>query len=56
MQDTTDNEDFKSPTETLRDDEKSDAGELVTPADSGVPGAQKPDNEEIRDEKGPNTE
>ncbi|HEV7474760.1 MAG TPA: hypothetical protein VGN90_11975 [Pyrinomonadaceae bacterium] len=54
MQDATD-KDEKGPTEKLRDDEKSDAGELV-PADSGVPGAQKPDNEEIKDEKSPNTE
>ncbi len=47
--------DDKGPTEKLRDDAKSDAGKLV-PEESGVPGAQKPDSEEIKDEKGPNTE
>ena len=46
--------DDKGPTEKLRDDAKSDAGKLVP--ESGVPGAQKPNNEEIKDEKGPNTE
>jgi hypothetical protein len=55
MQDTINAEDDKGPTEKLRDDQKSDAGESV-PAASGVPGAQKPDNEAITDEKGPNTE
>jgi hypothetical protein len=47
--------DDKGPTEKLRDDAKSDAGELVT-AEAGVPGAQKPDNEDIKDETNPNTE
>jgi len=47
--------DGKGPTEKLRDDAKSAAGELV-PEESGVPGAQNPDGEEIKDEKGPNTE
>jgi hypothetical protein len=45
----------KGPTEKLRDDEKSESGVLV-PEESGVPGAQKPDNAEIKDEKGLNTE
>ena len=45
----------KGPTEKLRDDAKADAGELV-PEESGVPGTQKPDNEEIKNEKGLNTE
>ena len=45
----------KGPTEKLRDDEKLDSGESV-PEESGVPGAQKPDNEEIKGEKSPNTE
>jgi hypothetical protein len=48
-------EDDKGPTEQLRDDKKAESGTLV-PADSSVPGAQKPENEEIKDEKGPNTE
>lgn len=47
--------DDKGPSETLLDDAKTEAGELV-PQESGVPGAQKPDNEEIKEEKGPNTE
>jgi hypothetical protein len=47
--------DDKGPTEKLRDDAKSAAGELV-PEESGVPGAQNPNSEEIKDEKGPNTE
>jgi hypothetical protein len=47
--------DDKGPTEQLRDDAKSDAGELV-PEEAGVPGAQKPDNEDIKDETNPNTE
>jgi hypothetical protein len=50
-----DAKDDKGPTEKLRDDAKSAAGELV-PQESGVPGAQNPDSEEIKDEKGPNTE
>jgi hypothetical protein len=37
------------PTEKLREHDKSD-GEL------SAPGAQNPDSEEIKDEKGPNTE
>lgn len=45
----------KGPTEKLRDEAKSDAGVSV-PAESGVPGAQEPGNEEIKEEKGPNTE
>jgi hypothetical protein len=45
----------KGPTEKLRDDAKSETGKLV-PEESGVPGAQKPDHEEIKDEKAPNTE
>ena len=49
------NEDDKGPTEKLRDDAKSEAGELV-PGQEGVPGAQKPENEEIKNEKGLNTE
>jgi hypothetical protein len=55
MQDTINNEDDKGPTEKLRDDAKSEAGELV-PGESGVPGAQKPASEEIKEEKGFNTE
>ena len=47
--------DDKGPIEKLRDDAKSAAGELV-PEESGVPGAQNPDSEEIKDEKRPNTE
>lgn len=47
--------DAKSPTEKLRDDAKADAGELV-PGEEGVPGAQNPASEEIKDELGPNTE
>ena len=50
-----DAKDGKGPTEKLRDEAKSAAGELV-PEESGVPGAQNPDSEEIKDEKGPNTE
>jgi len=37
------------PTEKLRESDKSE-GEL------SVPGAQNPDSEEIKDEKGPNSE
>jgi hypothetical protein len=55
MEDTIDNEDDKGPTEKLRDEEKSESGELV-PGEEGVPGAQKPDNEGINNEKGLNTE
>ena len=45
----------KGPTEKLRDEEKVETGSLV-PGDEGVPGAQKPGNEDIKDEKGLNTE
>lgn len=45
----------KGPTEKLRDDAKTDAGKLV-PEETGVPGAQNPDSEEIKGETGPNTE
>lgn len=48
-------DDEKGPTEKLRDDEKSESGEVV-PGETGVPGAQNPDSEEIKDEKGLNTE
>ena len=48
-------DDDKGPTERLRDDAKSDAGKLV-PEESGVPGTQNPDSNEIKEEKGPNTE
>ena len=47
--------DDEGPTEKLRDDEKSKSGEMV-PGPEGVPGAQKPDNTDIKDEKGLNTE
>ena len=47
--------DDEGPTEKLRDDEKSESGEMV-PGAEGVPGAQKPDNADIKDEKGLNTE
>lgn len=43
------------PTEKLSDEAKSDAGEMV-PGEQGVPGAQNPASEEIKDEQGPNTE
>jgi hypothetical protein len=55
MNDVVNSDDEKGPTEDLRDDEKADAGELV-PGEQGVPGAQKPDNEKIKNEKGLNTE
>jgi hypothetical protein len=48
-------DDDKGPTERLRDDAKSDAGKLV-PEEAGVPGAENPGSEEIKDEKKPNTE
>jgi hypothetical protein len=48
-------DDDKGPTEKLRDDEKAETGKLV-PEDAGVPGAQKPDNDDIKHEKGLNTE
>lgn len=47
-------EDEKGPTEKLRDMEKSDAERLVPVTE--VPGAQDPDSEEIKEEKGLNTE
>jgi hypothetical protein len=47
-------EDEKGPTEKLRDQERSQAEQLVPGTE--VPGAQKPDSEEIKDEQGPNTE
>ena len=47
-------EDEKGPTEKLRDQEKSQAEQLVPGTE--VPGAQNPDSEEIKDEKGPNSE
>lgn len=47
--------DDEGPTEKLRDEEKSETGEIV-PGAEGTPGAQKPDNEDIKDEKGLNTE
>ena len=40
------------PTEKLRQPDKSMADTLIP----GVPGAQNPDSEEIKDEKEPNTE
>lgn len=58
MPDTVDqpiNGDDEGPTEKLRDEEKSETGEIV-PGTEGVPGAQKPDNENIKNEKGLNTE
>ena len=48
-------DDDKGPTEKLRDDAKLDKGEIVL-EESAVPGAQKPGDEEIKEEKGPNTE
>jgi hypothetical protein len=47
-------EDEKGPTEKLRDQAKPEAEQLVPGTE--VPGAQDPDSEEIKDEKGPNTE
>ena len=47
-------EDEKGPTEKLRDQEKSQAEQLVPGTE--VPGVQNPDSEEIKDEKRPNTE
>ena len=55
MSKTIDNEANKGPTEKLRDDEKSDAGQAVSGAE-GVPGAQNPDSDEIKQETNPNTE
>ena len=53
--DTINNDDDKGPTEKLRDEAKSDKGELM-PEETEVPGAQKSGNQEIKDEKAPNTE
>lgn len=47
-------EDGKGPTEKLRDQTKPES-EQLTPG-TEVPGAQDPNNEEIKDEKGLNTE
>ena len=47
-------EDDKGPTEKLRDQAKPEV-EQLTPG-TEVPGAQDPNREEIKDEKGPNTE
>jgi hypothetical protein len=47
-------DDDKGPTEKLRDQAKPDAEQLTS--GTQVPGAQDPDSEEIKDEKGPNTE
>lgn len=55
MQNTINNDDDKGPTEKLREDARSDQGELM-PEETEVPGAQRPGDQEIKDEKGPNTE
>jgi len=47
--------DDKGPNEKLRDEEKSESGVLV-PGESGVPGIQNPESEEIKDVRGLNTE
>lgn len=47
-------DDEKGPTEKLRDQEKSQAEQLVPGTE--VPGAQNPESEEIKDEKSPNSE
>jgi hypothetical protein len=47
-------EDGKGPTEKLRDQAKSESEQLNPGTE--IPGAQDPDSEEIKDEKGPNTE
>lgn len=47
-------DDEKGPTEKLRDQEKAQPEQLVP--GTQVPGAQNPESEEIKDEKGPNTE
>jgi len=47
-------EDEKGPTEKLHDLAKPEE-EQLTPG-TEVPGAQDPNSEEIKDEKGPNTE
>ena len=43
------------PTEKLREQDKSEADTLIMNK-AGVPGAQKPENKEIKDENNPNTE
>jgi hypothetical protein len=47
-------EDQKGPTEKLRDQAKPEAEQLIP--GTQVPGAQDPDSEEIKEERGPNTE
>lgn len=47
--------DDMGPTEKLREQDKSEEDTLITEK-AGVPGAQKPENEEIKDETKPNTE
>ena len=47
--------DDEGPTEKMRDEAKAESG-VIVPGAEGVPGAQKPDNEDIKDEKGLNTE
>jgi hypothetical protein len=47
-------EDEKGPTEKLRDQQKPETERLVPGTE--VPGAQDPSSEDIKDEKGPNTE
>ena len=46
--------DEKGPTQRLRDEQKAESGQLVPGTE--VPGAQNPDSEEVKNEKGPNTE
>lgn len=48
------NEDM-GPTEKLREQDKSEDDTLILDK-AGVPGAQKPENKEIKDESKPNTE
>jgi hypothetical protein len=43
------------PTEKLREQDKSEADTLIM-TKAGVPGVQKPENKEIKDEIKPNTE
>lgn len=51
---TTEKNEEKGPTEKLREQAKPEAQHLVPGA--GVPGVQKPENEEIKEETNPNTE
>jgi hypothetical protein len=44
----------KGPTEKLREQDKSQGKHLVPGA--GVPGVQKPESEELKEETNPNTE